>query len=216
MSEDRAPDRVPGRIAVLLGCGVAVAVVQIAGDVIAAARYPGYSYAHMTVSELSAIGAPTRSFQSGVGVLFGLLVVAFAGGVWWMADGQRRLRSVAVLLGVFAVNGVVWGLFPMQPRGSAMAATDVAHIVGAVVQVATIVLFIAIGSGAAGRPFRRTSIAFIVAILAAGGLAGTQAGRIAAGDPTPYIGLIERVSFYGPSLWILLLAIVLLRNRPRP
>jgi hypothetical protein len=194
-----------------------VAVVQIVGDVISAAAYPGYSYAHQTVSELSAIGAPTRPFQVGVGLVFEALVLAFAVGVWQMADGKRSLKVCAVLLGLFATNAFIWGLFPMQQRGNEMAATDVAHITGAIVQVVTIVLFIAFGSGADGRWFRIFSIVLIVAILAAGALAGTQAGRISAGEPTPFIGLIERVSFYGPSLWILVLAIELLRQqRERP
>ena len=200
-------------VTVLLACGIFIAVVQIAGDVVAAARYPGYSYANQTVSELSAIGAPTRPFQAGVGLVFEALVLAFAVGVWLMASGRRNLKISAVLLGMFALNALVWGLFPMQQRGSEMAATDVAHIVGAIVQVVTIVLFIAFGSGADGRWFRIFSIALIVAILGAGALAGTQAGRIAAGSPTPFIGLIERVSFYGPSIWILVLAIELLRQQ---
>ena len=165
------------------------------------------------MSELSAIGAPTRPFQAGVGLVFEALVLAFAVGVWLMASGRRNLKISAVLLGMFALNALVWGLFPMQQRGSEMAATDVAHIVGAIVQVVTIVLFIAFGSGADGRWFRIFSIALIVAILGAGALAGTQAGRIAAGSPTPFIGLIERVSFYGPSIWILVLAIELLRQQ---
>jgi len=200
-------------VSALLACGVVVAVVQIAGDVIAAALYPGYSYANQTVSELSAIGAPTRPFLAGVGFVFEALVLAFAVGVWLVADGKRSLKISAVLLAVFALNAFVWGLFPMQQRGSEMAATDVAHIVGAIVQVVTIVLFIAFGSGADGRWFRIFSIALILAILGAGALVGTQAGRIAAGAPTPFIGLIERVDFYGPSVWILVLAIELLRQQ---
>lgn len=196
----------------LLACGPLVAVVQIAGDVVAAARYPGYSYLHMTVSELSAIGAPTRPFQAAVGLVFDALVVAFAAGVWLVAGGRRGLKATAALLGLFALNGIVWGLFPMQQRGNEMAFTDFAHIAGAVVQVATIVLFIAFGSGADGRRFRIVSIAMIVAILLAGALAGTQAGQVAAGGATPYLGLIERVAFYGPGVWILLLAIELLRQ----
>lgn len=197
----------------LLACGIAVAVVQIAGDVIAAALYPGYSYADQTVSELSAIGAPTRPFLTGVGMVFVALVFTFASGVWLVAEGRRNLRVCAALLGVFALNGLLWALFPMQQRGSEMAATDVAHVIGAIVQVITIVLFIAFGSGADGRWFRIFSLGLGLAILVAGALAGTQAGRIAAGEPTPFIGLVERVSFYGPSIWTLVLAIELIRQR---
>lgn len=199
----------------LLGCGVAVAVVQIVGDIVAAALLPGYSYVNQSVSELSAIGASTRPVTAAFGFAFEILVLAFACGVWLVAE-KRGLRIASVILGVFAVNALVWGLFPMQPRGSVMTFTDYAHIAGAVLQVLTIVLFIAFGSGADGRGFRIFSIGMIVAILAAGGLAGTQAGKVAAGGPTPWLGLIERIAFYGPSVWILGLALVLLaRQRKR-
>jgi hypothetical protein len=123
------------------------------------------------------------------------------------------MRITAVLLAVFAVNGILWTFFPMQQRGSEMAATDIGHIVGAIVQVLTIVLFMAFGSGADGRWFRIFSILMIAAILISGGAAAPQASRIGQGLPTPWFGLIERVSFYGPSLWILTLAAVLLRQR---
>ncbi len=200
-------------INLLLICGIAVAVVQIAGDMLAAALYPGYSYVNHTVSELSAIGAPTRLFLIVVGLLYDALVLAFVIGVWKAAGRTRAMRITAALLAVFALNGLVWTFFPMQQRGSEMAATDTAHIVVAILQVLTMVLFIAFGSGADGRWFRIFSILMIAAILIAGGVGATQASRVGQGLPTPWIGLIERVSFYGPSLWILTLAAVLLRER---
>lgn len=206
-------DRTRGRIVtVLLGCGVLVAAVQILGDILAAALYPGYSYVDQSVSELSAIGAPTRAVTASVGLAFELFVVAFAIGVWLVAE-KRGLKIAAVILGVFAVNAIVWGFFPMQQRGNVMTFTDYAHIGGAILQVLTIVLFIAFGSGADGRWFRFFSIGLIVAILAAGGFAGSQAGAITTGGATPGMGLIERVSFYGPSIWILVLALELLRQQ---
>jgi hypothetical protein len=199
-------------ITALLTCGVLVAVVQILGDILAAALYPGYSYVNQSVSELSAIAAPTRGVTAVVGFAFELMVVAFAVGVWLVAR-KRSLKTAGVILGVFAVNAIVWGFFPMQQRGSQMSFTDYAHIGGAILQVLTIVLFIAFGSGADGLWFRVFSIVLIVAILAAGGVAGSQAGQIAVGGPTPLMGLVERISFYGPSVWILVLALELMRQR---
>jgi hypothetical protein len=195
----------------LLACGVFVAVVQILGDIFAAVRYSGYSYANQSVSELSAIGAPTRPITAAVGFAYEILVLAFAVGVWLVAE-KRGLRITAIILGVFALNALLWGFFPMQQRGNQMTSTDYAHIGGAILQVLTIILFIAAGSGADGRWFRIFSVALIFAILAAGGMAGSQAGQITVGGPTPWMGLVERISFYGPSIWILVLAIELMRQ----
>jgi hypothetical protein len=211
VAEGRAFRNDPVRV--LLSCGIAVAVLQISADVIAALSYQGYSYANQTVSELSAIGAPTRLFLTVVGFLYEALVLAFAAGVWKMAGAKRSLRITAILLGIFALNAFVWTFFPMQQRGSDLAATDLGHILGAMAQVLTIVLFIGFGSGADGRWFRVFSLLMIAAILAGGFAATTQSSRVAAGLPTPGVGLFERFSFYGPSIWILTLAAVLLRAR---
>ena len=37
-----------------------------------------------------------------------------------------------------------------------------------------------------------------------------QASRVAAQMPTPWLGVMERVSVYAPMLWVLVLAAVLL------
>jgi len=49
--------------------------------VFVAMRWEGYSSASQTVSELSAIGAPTRSLWVPLGAVYTLLVTAFGWGV---------------------------------------------------------------------------------------------------------------------------------------
>jgi hypothetical protein len=44
----------------LLICGIVSSGLYVAADILAAMRHEGYSYADQTISELSAIGAPTR------------------------------------------------------------------------------------------------------------------------------------------------------------
>ena len=46
---------------ILLLCGILSSMLYVAMTVFAAAEWPGYSSAAQTISELSAIGAPTRS-----------------------------------------------------------------------------------------------------------------------------------------------------------
>ena len=48
---------------VLLFCGILAPLLRVAADVLAAVWYPGYSYIDQTMSQLAAIGAPTRPFQ---------------------------------------------------------------------------------------------------------------------------------------------------------
>ena len=47
---------------ILLICGILSAVLYIGADIIAASLYEGYSYTSQAISELSAIGAPSKSF----------------------------------------------------------------------------------------------------------------------------------------------------------
>jgi hypothetical protein len=47
----------------LLICGALAAIWWVLIDVFGSLRYPGYSYVDQTISELSAVGAPTRTFM---------------------------------------------------------------------------------------------------------------------------------------------------------
>ena len=109
----------------LLTCGVLSSVLYFAADVYMSATYEGYSYLHQTVSELNAVGAPTRDLS-----------------------------------------------------------------------------VVPVGSG-----FRRYSIATIVVMLVFAAWAAMDAGRIEAGLATPWVGVIERVSFYSWHLWFIVLAL---------
>lgn len=198
----------------LLACGVLSSLLYIGTDMLAAATYRGYSYTAQQVSELSAIGAPTRPLWIAMTCVWTLLVIAFAVGVWLSAGPKRSLRVTAMLLVAFAAVGLLWALFaPMHLRGTVTLDTDVGHMIFAGVQVLVMVLFIVFGSGASGKGFRIYSIATILVLLVFGALPGTQASAIAAGRPTPGWGLVERVAVYAPMVWVFALSEVLLRPR---
>ena len=78
-----------------------------------------------------------------------------------------------------------------------------------------IVLFIlaamASGAFALGRRFRVYSIASLVATLGFGVLTSVQAKGLATGDPTPWIGITERLCVGAFLVWVGVLAIALLR-----
>jgi hypothetical protein len=203
----------------LLICGIFSSVLYIGADIIAAnLLYPGYSYTSQQVSELSAIGAPTRPLWIAMTFLWTPLVMAFSIGVWRLAGLKRSLRVAGVLLVAFSIIGLLWALvFPMHLRGTIKlvteSTTDTMHVVFAGLQVLAMTLFMAFGSGAGGKGFRIYSIASIAAMLASGAITGTQTSAIAAGQATPWMGLVERVSVYAPVLWVLVFAVVLLRAK---
>jgi hypothetical protein len=60
-----------------LACGILSSLLYVAMNIIAAMLYEGYSSTSQTVSELSAIGAPTRPLWLLLGIPYTLLATAF-------------------------------------------------------------------------------------------------------------------------------------------
>ena len=87
---------------VLLSCGILSSLLYVGMNAFVPMLFPGYSLTSQTVSELSAIGAPTRPLWVWLGTVWALLLVAFGWGVWKSADRNRALRVVG---GLMAANG---------------------------------------------------------------------------------------------------------------
>lgn len=200
----------------LLICGILAAPLFILTDLVAAFwLYPGFDITAQQVSELSAIGAPSRDFWMLMSYPYFALNAAFAIGVW-RAGSSRSLRLTAILLMLFAFNSLLWGFVaPMHMRGETFNATDTMHLLFAVSAVVLIVAILWSGAIARGPGFRLFTAIALVLIMAAGGLVSTSIEAIAANQPTPWMGLVERVSVYGPLIWMAVLAISLLRSPAR-
>jgi hypothetical protein len=202
---------------VLLGCGVLSSVLYAATDVLAGLRYDGYSFKSQAVSELSAAGAPTRPLVVGLFTPYNVLMVAFGAGVWMAAGRRRSGRVTGALLIASAVVGEATLLFsPMDQRGAETTLRSSMH--GALTGVMSLCIVLAMTSAARlhGRRFRRYSIATIVTLLVFGALAGLDAPRIEAHEPTPRLGITERINIYAYLLWVAVLAISQLRRTDRP
>ena len=143
----------------LLACGVLASLVYVATDLLAAARWAGYSYTAQTISETFAIGAPTRPLVLLRGVGYSVLVIAFGVGVWSSAGDKRPLRVVGGLLVAIAVIDLVAPFVaPMHLRGAERTLTDTMHIVLASVDVFFILLIVGFGASAFGKRFRLYSV----------------------------------------------------------
>jgi hypothetical protein len=198
---------------IFLSCGIVSSVLYVITDVLGTLRYPGYSYADQTFSELTAQGAPTRSLMVALnGIPYGVLVAAFAGGVWASAGPKRAARITRAMLLGYAAFGVAGGLvFPMRPR-EALAAGEgtlrnTMHIPATAVMSLFIVLAMGFGATLLGKRFRYYSYGTIAILLVFGVLASLQAGQMAANEPTPWAGIEERINIYATMLWVAVLAI---------
>jgi hypothetical protein len=196
-----------------LACGILSSLLYVAMNIVGAMRFEGYSSISQTVSELSAIGAPTRSFWVPWGIAYGVLMSVFAWGVVRSAGDQRALRVVGGLLIAYGVICVVWPFAPMHLRGQGFTLTDTMHIVFAMLTVVLMLLAIGFGAAAFGKHFRVYSIATMVLLLGFGVLTTLDAPRIAPDLPTPWVGLWERINIAVFLLWVVVLAVVLLRTQ---
>jgi hypothetical protein len=196
---------------VLLVCGIVSSLLYVAMNIFVAMRWEDYSSVSQTVSELSAIGAPTRPLWVLLGIVYTLLVTAFGWGVWRSARRNRPLRVVGGLIVAYGVVGLAWPLAPMHLRGTESTLTDTMHILFATATVLLMLIAIGFGAAAFGKRFRLYSILTMVILFAFGVLTGLDGPRIAANLPTPWIGVWERINIGVFLVWIVVLAIAVLR-----
>lgn len=198
----------------LLVAGVLSSVLY--GVMMLAFRYDGYSVTSQTVSELSAWGVSTRPLWVALGAVYTVLVVAFGLGVWLSAGDGRSLRTLGGLMIAYGFLGVAWPLAAMHQRevlaaGGATLA-DTAHLALAGTSVLLMFSAMVMGAIAFRGWFRIYSAVTIAALLAFGGLTASLAPRVQANLPTPWVGVWERINVGVFLLWVVVVAVMLLRT----
>ena len=214
-----APSRTQSTVRViLLGCGIASTLLYAATDFLGGMRYEGYSFASQAISELGAIGAPSKPFVDPLFMIYQLLALAFGVGVFLEAGNRnRRLRITGAMLIAYGAIGLSTTFiadsvsFAMHERGTGSLSTDAPHIILTGVLVLFLLLAIGFGAFAFGKAFRIYSFATLVTVIAFIALTVPYAPQIAAGEPTPGAGIIERINVYSAFLWIAVLSVALLR-----
>jgi len=193
----------------LLACGVLSSLLYLAVDGLAALRYPDYhSYASQAISELGAVGAPTKPLVDPLFVTYSILIIAFGAGVWASADRKRALHLIAgLLIGIGAVGLVTP---PMNLRGAGHISSDLPHIALTGVTVLFILLAIGFGTALYGSRWRLYSFATLLTLIVSGAWSGVEASRLAAHQPTPWLGVAERINIGAYLLWVAVLAVILL------
>jgi hypothetical protein len=197
---------------VLVICGVLSSLLYAGTDILAGLLTPGYSFINQAISEESAIGAPTRSLVVPLLFMYALLFLAFGWGVSRTAGKNRVLRITGGLLILIGFVGLAWTPFPMHLGEPVTSFANTMHSVFAGIQVILILATIVSGAIAYHNWFRFYSAVTILALLAAGLVSFWLATSGNNPLTPPWFGLIERINVYGYMVWVLVLAIVLLRT----
>ena len=196
----------------LLICGILSSLLYAVMNIFIAMQWESYSSAAQTVSELSAIGAPTRPVWVAWSVVYTLLFIAFGWSVRMSAYQNRHLHITGTTIFLYGIISVAWPFAPMHLRGEAFALTDAMHIALGIVTIILMLIIFGFGASAFGKMFRRYTIGSILVFLVFGTLTGLASPRIAENLPTPWIGVWERINIGVFLLWVVVLAIILLRR----
>jgi Protein of unknown function (DUF998) len=201
---------------VLLFCGILSSLLYVAMLIFVPMQYEGYNSATYTISELSAIGAPTRPLWIPLGVVYTLLIAAFGWGIRQSADDNRRLRISGSLLATYGIIGIAWVFAPMHRREVIAAGgatiSDTMHLVMGAVSNLFMMVSMGYAAFAFGKQFRFYTIATILALLTFGILTGMDAPNVNANRPTPWVGVWEIIMLSVFLLWTVVMAIKLLRR----
>jgi CubicO group peptidase (beta-lactamase class C family)/hypothetical membrane protein len=206
---------------ILLACGVLSSLLYVATDILGGLQYPGYNFTSQAISELGAIGSPSKQFVDPLFLIYNALALAFGVGVLREAAGRNRaLRTTGALLigyGAVSLPGMLFStFFAMEQRGAGSLATDLPHIALTGSLVLFLLLAVGFGAFALGRRFRIYSFGTLLTVIVFSSLTVPYAVRLAAGQPTPGLGIVERIAVYSWLLWVALLGIAVLRRPPFP
>lgn len=195
----------------LLFCGLAAPVLSLATDLLAMSRAAGYRPMRQSISELTAVGVPTRPFVTVLDIARDALLAAFASGVTATAGDSRALVATG---GLVAANAALDAFaIAALPRDYASPTWAPRNTANTLVMAAGVGCFVAaMGTGAAGTrgPFR----AFSAGIPLSYGLLTVISLVLRKRDEPPSsTGAQERTMAYSYQLWVAVLASLLLRRR---
>lgn len=202
---------------VLLSCGIASSALYVAMNVFVPLAWPGYNSASRTVSELSAIDAPTRAIWVPLGIVYTLLVALFGWGVWQAAGRRQWLRAAGV---VFVLHGLIGLGWPPMHQREVLAAggkslTDTLHIVWTMLSVGLMLVAMGLCARRVWPGFRVYTQVTMVLLVAVGFITAQSTARVEANLPTPWMGVWERIDIALLLIWVAALAARLLRE-PAP
>jgi hypothetical protein len=209
------PSGASGLQRTLLCCGIAASVLY--SLMMMTISYKGYHLTSQTVSELSAIGAPTRPLWLILGVIYQILMTGFGIGIWISAGQDTKLRITGVLIILaYGAAGFLWPFAPMHQREALASGNgnnvDNLHIILGIITVCSDLLILALGAASLTKRFRNYSICTFIVLIVFGVLTGMDGPKIGENQPTPWVGVWERINILAFLTWTAVLGTILLRK----
>lgn len=190
--------------------GVLSSVLYVLMNILIPIQWPEYNIYSQTVSELSALGAPTRSVWVATGFVYTILIIAFGFGIRMSAGDSGLLRMSGKFIWIYGFVSLLWPFAPMHLRGEGYSTTDILHIALGMITLLCMILAMIFGAMALKVGFRIYTIISMAAFLFFGALTGMDAPRIKENLSTPFVGLWERINISAFLIWVAVFAIVMI------
>ncbi len=216
MSDSRDSSGKGGLKQILLMCGILSSFLYVWMNIYVSMQWDSYNSASQTISELSAVGAPARTLWVLLGIPYTLLMAAFGWGIRLAGNNNHHLRTTGNLMVAYGITGLGWPLAPMHLRevlaSGGETLSDTMHIVFTMVTVLLMLFAMGFGARAFGKGFRNYTILTMITLAIFGSLTSMDAPGVNANLSTPLIGVWERINIGVFLLWIIVLAVILLRR----
>lgn len=199
---------------VYLACGIIASLVRVGTDVLAGRLWIGYSFIAQSISELSAIGAPTRTLVLSLEFIYCMLMIAFSIGIWQLAYQKTLMRIVAILIAANAIITLIVSLFiPMSLNSTGVAYASTIHVVLMAIGVFSFLIAMGLGGAAHRNWFRPFSFGIILAYFILAGVRFLVPSQSTVTLPTPTVGIQERTMVLGYLLWVVAFALLYTRKK---
>ncbi|MES1214781.1 MAG: DUF998 domain-containing protein, partial [Bacteroidota bacterium] len=209
-----ARNNTPLMLRLLFYCGIISSLWYTFMNIFVPLHYPGYSSFSMTVSELSAIDAPTRILWVLLCTPYPLLYASFGWGILYASENSRTLKILSALIIGYSIINLYWP--PMHTREAIASGekslSDTLHIAWTIVTLLLFICTMIFGAKAFGKKFRYYTIISIILLMGFGVLTSQDTSNLEANLATPMMGLWERINQYIYFLWVIILSIQLLKK----
>jgi len=200
----------------LLSCGILSSLYFAAINLLVPLQWSEYSFFDHTVSELTAIGAPTRPLWLILGAPYPLLLFLFGLGVLKTSSVIKRLRPPGFALLLYSLTIIYWP--PMHQRivlavGGATL-TDTLHLVWTGLTLVLYIVIMFTAARALDVYFRWYTVISVLGLMLFGILTSIQAPNVSANLATPLMGLWERLNIGIFLLWVIVFAVTLFQKHP--
>jgi hypothetical protein len=199
------------RFKLLALCGILAPIVYVGALIVGGILDPSYSQIGKTISELIQRDAPNRDLLNGIFVVYNLLLIPFAVGLYLgLRKGWAR-NVIVVAMIISGVLGVAWTLlFPLDAGGKSVSLTGMLHlIVGGLVVPIIFALELSFWRATRNDVNWKGYGKFSLAIFAVTFVFGITTVAFVNSD---FRGLLERITTGSFLLWVEVLAIKLYLN----